>query len=192
MSNKGPSKDGGRRPQTGRGGRDGDRGRGRGQRGGRGRGEGVMRRDEQGEKVFDPAKKEGGRFQGKERGDHPFDRQSGYGRGTRKPDEKKGGFGRGNWGGKPDRAHKQGRFDDDGVPQGKAPEKIGKTEAEGAEATPKKEKPEKPPKVEEEKVPEEETEEVILGVGLDDFLATRTVGKKAQAREAEGIKGANV
>ena len=52
----------------------------------------------------------------------------------------------------------------------------------------KKEKP----KVEEEKVPEVETEEIILGVGLDDFLATRTVGKKAQAREAEGIKGVNV
>lgn len=117
MSNMG-GKRGGGRPQTGRGGRDGERGgRGRGGRGrGRGERDGVMRTNEQGEQVFDPAKKEGGRFQGKPRDAHPFDRHSGAGRGTRKPDEKKGGFGRGNWGGKPDRAHKQGKFDDDGVP----------------------------------------------------------------------------
>lgn len=63
---------------------------------------------------------------------------------------------------------------------------------EDAPATDPKPKRERKEKVEEEKVPEEETEEVILGVGLDDFLATRTVGKKAQAREAEGIKGVNV
>ena len=61
---------------------------------------------------------------------------------------------------------------------------------EDAGAAPSKK--EKAPKVEEEKVVEEETEEVILGVGLDDFLKTRSMGKKAQAREAEGLKGVNV
>lgn len=126
MANMGGKKSGGR-PQTGRGGRDGDRGgRGRGGRGrGRGERDGVVRTNEQGDPVFDPAKREGGRFQGKPRGDHPFDRQSGAGRGTRKPDEKKGGYGRGNWGGKPDQRYKQGKFDGDGVPQKDAPEKLG-------------------------------------------------------------------
>lgn len=38
----------------------------------------------------------------------------------------------------------------------------------------------------------EETEEIILGVGLDDFLKGREVRGKAQARAAEGIKGAKV
>jgi hypothetical protein len=38
----------------------------------------------------------------------------------------------------------------------------------------------------------EETEEIILGVGLDDFLKGINVRQKAQAREAEGIKGAKV
>lgn len=91
----------GARPQTGRG---------RGQAAGRGRGErkGVTRVGEQGETVFEADKKQGGRFQGKPRDAHPYDRQSGAGRGTRKPDEKKGGHGRGNWGDKPDRAHKRG------------------------------------------------------------------------------------
>lgn len=108
---------GGRRPQTGRGGRgEGERGRG-GRGGGRGRGErgGVMRTNEQGEQVFDPAKKEGGRFQGKPRGPHQFDKHSGAGRGTRKPDDKKGGHGKGNWGGKPQK--QGGEFDEEGAPK---------------------------------------------------------------------------
>jgi len=103
-----------------------------------------------------------------------MDRQSGRGRGTRNPDEKKGGAGRGNWGAKPDQAHKQGRD----------------VEAAADGETPETEK--KPVRVEEEKQPEPETEEVILGVGLDDFLQGRVTRDKAQARKAEGIKGAKV
>ena len=47
-------------------------------------------------------------------------------------------------------------------------------------------------KVEEEKEPETVEEEVILGVGLDDFLKTRTVKDKVDARKPEGIKGAKI
>lgn len=166
----GQSKRGGR-PGTGRGGRDGDRGgrgRGRGERGGRGGGQQRLNQD--GETVFDPAKREGGRFQGKPRDAHPYDRHSGAGRGTRKPDEKKGGHGRGNWGGRPDRAHKQGGRFEDGPPNPDAPAKLAPAKDEAA-AEPKKEK-----KVEEEKQPEPETEEVILGYSFDDYMATRNMG----------------
>lgn len=129
------AKNKGRRPQTGqRGGGEGFRGRGRGEggRGGRGRGEGgnratdarprtgVMRVNEHGEEVLDPDRKQGGRFQGKPRDAHPFDKQSGRGRGTRKPDDKKGGAGRGNWGNKPDRAYKQAGAPEEGAPAGDA------------------------------------------------------------------------
>lgn len=168
-----------------RGGGGGDRGgRGGEGRGGRGRGRGgAARTNEQGDTVFDAEKKQGGRFQGKPRGEHAFDKQSGAGRGTRKPDEKKGGHGRGNWGAKPDRAYKRGQVDE-GVPEGKVPEKM-------SEATTPAEKP-AAAKVEEEKEPETVEEEVILGVGLDDFLKTRTVKEKVDARKPEGIKGAKV
>lgn len=185
----------GKRPQTGNRGGGDNRGRGRGEgRGGRGRGEGrggskhqdarprtgTTRVNEQGEEVFVADKKEGGRFQGKDRGDHPFEKHSGAGRGTRKPSDKKGGAGRGNWGNNPDRAHKQGKNEEGGATEGKPAAKV----AEDA----------KPAKVEEEKTaePEEETVEVVLGVGLDDFLRTRTVRDRAQARAAEGIKGQKV
>ena len=141
-----------------------------------------MRKDADGNDVFDPDEKKGGRFQGKPRDNHQFDRQSGRGRGTRNPDEKKGGAGRGNWGAKPDRSYKQGRNEGEGVPDGAPPKKIDKA---GDDNKP-------PAKVEEEKVPEVETEEVILGVGLDDFLKTVTTKDRAQGRKAEGIKGAKV
>ena len=67
------------------------------------------------------------------------------------------------------------------MPEGTVPTKIG-----GAEA--KAEKPAEP-KVEEEKEADTVEEEVILGVGLDDFLKTRTATDKVQARKAEGLKG---
>ena len=111
-----------------------------------------------------------------------MDKHSGYGRGTRKPDEKKGGVGRGNWGEKPDRAHKRGHLDE-GLPDATIPTKLGST----TEAT-----ADEPPKVEENKEAEEVTEEIILGVDLDDFLATRQTREKAKARDAEGLKGVNV
>lgn len=81
------------------------------------------------------------------------------GRGTRQPREKKEGAGAGNWGAKPDRAFKSGKVEEGG-------------DAAAAKAP----SADKPKKVEEEKVaePEVETEEVILGVGLDDFLKTKT------------------
>ena len=47
-------------------------------------------------------------------------------------------------------------------------------------------------KDEEEKQPEPEEEEVILGYSLDDYMKTRTMGKKAEARAAEGIKDVKV
>ena len=129
-----------KRPQTGRGGRDGEGGRGRGRGEGRGRGRGdygnrandarprtgVTRKDDQGNDVFDPEQKKGGRFEGKARDSHPFDKHSGRGRGTRNPGEKKGGAGRGNYGMRADRAHKQGReVGEDGVPSGPPPQKVG-------------------------------------------------------------------
>ena len=62
----------------------------------------MTRTNEQGEQVFDPDRKEKGRFEGKARDAHPYDKHSGAGRGTRKPGEKKGGAGRGNWGNRAD------------------------------------------------------------------------------------------
>lgn len=90
-----------------------------------------MRTNEQGEQVFDADRKQGGRFQGQARDAHQFDRQSGAGRGTRKPNEKKGGAGKGNWGNKPDRAHKQGNVEE-GVPEGTSPNKMESGEPKSA------------------------------------------------------------
>ena len=92
-----------------------------------------MRTNEQGEQVFDPDRKQGSRYQGQARDAHPFDRQSGAGRGTRKPADKKGGAGRGGWGTKADRAHKQGQ-QVEGVPQGEVPDKIAAAKKQESEA----------------------------------------------------------
>lgn len=187
---------GGDRPQTGRGRGDGgprgrgDRGRG-GDRGGpRGRGgarprTGVTRLGADGEPVVELDKRPREGFQGKARGDHPYDKHSGAGRGTRKPAERKGGHGKGNWGDRPDAAHKRGQAgaEADAQDQAQAPDTSALAE----------EKPEKADKVEEEKVPEaEKVVEEIIGVSLDDFLKTKTFKAKAQARQSEGIKDAKV
>lgn len=191
---------GGDRPQTGRGrGDGGPRGRGdrghRGDRGGpRGRGgprprTGVTRLDAEGNPVVELDKRPREGFQGKTRGDHPYDKHSGYGRGTRKPAERKGGHGKGNWGDRPEAAHKRGKppaeGDDANQAQAQPAEASALAEAE--------DKPEKVEKAEEEKVPEsEKVVEEIIGVSLDDFLKTKTFKAKAQARQSEGIKDAKV
>lgn len=192
---KGPQR-GGDRPQTGRGrGEGGPRGRGergnRGDRGGpRGRGgprprTGVTRVGADGEVVVELDKRPREGFQGKTRGDHPYDKHSGAGRGTRKPADRKGGHGKGNWGDRPDAAHKRGTAGAEGEQQDPA-------QAADASAL-AGEKPAKAEKVEEEKVPEpENVVEEIIGVSLDDFLKTKTFKGKAQARQSEGIKDAKV
>lgn len=196
---KGQARGGGERPQTGRGrGEGGPRGRGdrgnRGDRGGpRGRGgarprTGVPRLDAEGNPVVELDKRQREGFQGKARGDHPYDKHSGAGRGTRKPAERKGGHGKGNWGDRPDAAHKRGRTDGD---QGEDANRE-QTDAPDTSAL-AEDKPEKVEKVEEEKVPEsEQVVEEVIGVSLDDFLKTKTFKAKAQARQAEGIKDAKV
>merc|ERR1711935_588241 len=124
-------------------------------------------------------------FQGKTRGDHPYDKHSGAGRGTRKPADRKGGHGKGNWGDRPDAAHKRGAAGAEGEQQDPA-------QAADASAL-AGEKPAKAEKVEEEKVPEpEKVVGEIIGVSLDDFLKTKTFKGKAQARQSEGIKDAKV
>jgi hypothetical protein len=184
------------RPQTGKGrGDGGPRGRGergnRGDRGGpRGRGgprprTGVTRLDAEGNPVVELDKRPREGFQGKSRGDHPYDKHSGAGRGTRKPADRKGGHGKGNWGDRPDAAHKRGKPEAEGD-EGK------QTEAPDTSAL-AEDKPEKVEKVEEEKVAEsEKVVEEIIGVSLDDFLKTKTFKGKAQARASEGIKDAKV
>lgn len=146
---------------------------------------GAIKFDEQGEEVFENAKKQGCRFWGKARDAHPYDRQSGAGKGTRKPDDKKGGHGRGNWGDKPDQAYKRGQVDDS-VPDVAIPTKI-VTPAEVAEEA----ESSKGLKIKVAAAAPVE-EEVVVGVDLDDYLKGREVREKVKAREAEGLKGVKV
>lgn len=107
-----------------------------------------------------------------------MDKQSGMGRG-RKPTDRKGGAGKGNWGEREDVTYKRKREQIKGE-DGEVKEPK---EGEGEEA-----KVEAP--VEEEKKEEikEEVVEEILGVSLADFRKDRNYGNRAEARAAEGMK----
>jgi hypothetical protein len=109
-------------------------------------------------------------FRGKPREEgHPFDRQSGAGRG-RRPVEKKDGAGKFSEGYKPDVAYKK------------------KTdEGEDGEEVPAEEE-----KVNRAPVVTETIIEEVIGVSLEDFFKTRAVVGKKEARKAEGVQGKKV
>ena len=158
------------RPTTagGRGGaRGGARGGERGNRGRGGRGGArPVRMDADGNMIGAGDKpRERRPFTGKPREEgHPMDRQSGAGRGNR-PENKRDGHGKGNWGDKEDKTYKK---------KGEAGEEEEKVE----------EKKEEEPKV--------TVKTEVIGVSMDDFFAGRERKTKAEARAAEGIKGAKI
>jgi len=97
-----------------------------------------------------------------------MDRKDGTGRG-RRPD-KKGGAGKGNTGLSEEVLYKKKQLPGE----------------EGAEEEEKKEE------VKKEEVPEEPKVTIkteVIGVSMDDFFANRDRRQKAQARDAEGVKG---
>lgn len=170
------------RGRGGRGGRGGEGGeyRGRGGegrgRGGRGRGGGDRPRtgyklDADGNKVQFQERGPPGKFEGKPRENwHPFDKESGAGRG-RRPTDRKGGAGKFNTGERPDRAYKRKGEDGEAEPKAEGAPADGE-EAKGEDA---------PVEVEEEKKeekPKEEVIEEIIGYSLDDFRKTKNYGDK--------------
>jgi len=166
------------RPQTasrgGRGGRGGEgRGGERGGRGGRGGnrgGRGGARLDADGNPIANQ-NRERKPFAGKPREDaHPMDRQSGTGRG-RRAENKRDGHGKGNWGDRADVTYKK---------KGEEGEAVA-SEEKKEEA--KEVKPEEPKVV---------VKTEVIGVSMDDFFQNRQKLGRAQAREAEGIKGQKV
>ncbi len=147
---------------------DGDR-RGRGGRGGAR----PVRLDADGNKVGAGSNNRERRpFTGKPREEgHPMDRRDGTGRG-RRPVVKKDGAGKGNVGLGEDQVYKRKGEEN-------APEEETKVEAPREEAREPVE-----PKV--------QYKEEVIGVSMDDFFGNRTKTGRAQAREAEGLKGQKV
>lgn len=167
---------GGDRGRGGRGGGDrGGRGRG-GERGGRGDGKPrgdrprtALKVDAEGNPVVEKFRGDKKKFEGKPREEgHPYDRRSGTGRG-RRPEQKRDGHGKSNWGDKPEVTYKQ-----KGAEAG--------SEAKPTEGAPEEEKKEEP---EEEKV---ELVTEILGVSLDDFKQGVKGLAKKEGRKADVIK----
>lgn len=137
----------------------------------------------------------GPRFEGKPREhDHPYDRHDGTGRGKR--GDKKGGFGKGNWG-KPDGEAVQAEGAE--TTGTDAPVRRERKPREPREPREPKEprEPREPrePKVEEVKVPEVIEEEV--GFTLDDYEAQKKAKsqglyKKVEGRQHEKIDAKNI
>lgn len=140
-------------------------------RGGRG-GARAVREDADGNKIGGGSNAEKRRpFTGKPREDaHPMDRQSGMGRGTRKPHFKKGGAGKGNIGVAGDVQYKK---------KGEEGEEEAKGETKETKEEPKEEKKEEPKVI---------IKEEVIGISIDDFFANRTVKGPAQARAAEVVQ----
>jgi len=145
---------------------EGDR-RGRGGRGGAR----PVRLDADGNKIGAGSNNRERRpFTGKPREDaHPMDRKDGTGRG-RRPQVKKDGAGKGNVGLGEDQIYKR----------------------KGEENAPEEEKKEEAPREEEKPEPKVQYKEEVIGVSMDDFFGARKATGRAQAREAEGVKGAKV
>lgn len=108
-----------------------------------------------------------------------MDKQSGMGRG-RKPNDRKGGAGKANWGEREDVTYKRKREQVKGEDGEVKEPKEGEEEEEAKVEAPVEE-------VKKEEIKEEVVEE-ILGVSLADFRKDRNYGNRAEARAAEGMK----
>jgi len=143
---------GGDRGGRGRGGENRPRGAARPAREGK-----VTRLDSDGNPIREEGQRERRPFTGKPREEaHPMDRQSGTGRG-RRPENKRDGHGKGNWGDSEDKLYKK-----------KGEEVEGAVLAEVPEVAEVKE---------EKKVPEEPKviiKEEIIGVSLADYMQNKT------------------